>query len=1043
MNFKFKLSKRLARLKAVVAASVVLTLACTSDLTDPKLPYSAPTQLAISADLAPLAPASVVASANDGNVPQNTLDNNLATRWSAQGDGQWIRYDLGALAAIDHLDIAWYLGDTRASSFDIQVSLDTVTWTKVFSGQSSGQTLQLESYVFPTTSGRYLRIVGHGNSASSWNSITEVAILGTALPAMTVASVVASGNDGNVPQNTLDKSLATRWSAQGDGQWIQYDIGALTALNRLGIAWYLGDSRVASFDIAVSLDAVTWTKVFSGQSSGTTLQPELYTFPTAAGRYVRIVGHGNSLSAWTSITEVAIFGTTTITAPSCVTSAAAWQNVAIPSQTGAFEVPFDATPSTANMDGVVGFANGPAADYTNLAPIVRFNPTGTIDARNGGEYAAATAIPYTPGTTYHFRLDVNLASHTYDIYVTPAGAVEQLLGRNFAFRAEQAALSVLNNLGLYAKVGSAAVCNSGVSAWTPPAPAPVASVAVAPTTTSLTVGQTAQLSATPKDSGDSVLPGRTVTWASSNTSMATVSSSGLAKGVAAGTATITATSEGKAGSAAVTVALVPVASVVVSPAPAMLPLHGTTQLSVTLKDASGNPLTGRTAAWTSSTPSIMTVSPTGLVTDVADGGTATITATSEGKSGTSAITVQAPLPSGSVPDPTLLPVASGQAPNVAAYTALNVASRPAGFSYNDPVTGVKVWKVPSTPTPAPDTGAGHDYSDGPNEVSLGWGANHTTHTILIRGDGMAYSLVDFTRGVGFTNYRALPVQPRQDLAATFSTVAGNERILSILTNSQIVRFNTATMLLENTGNFPLNHALQTWLQQDKNDVWFVGLVDASTAFAWNSQTNELRTHGEAWLNEPRLERDGRYIALTNSNTTIRLWDLATNTFGPTQSDAINIWLGHNADLRGQWVPTDPNASAPWDLDRYYPSGGQIAKTRFLTNSAGTGIHHSGNWVQSDAELGGDLNRQWSLMSGFENDALTATALWKQAIGIVRSDGSDARLPLHHYSVQNMAAVAYWAIPWGEPSPGGKVVIFNSNMNGSSRYDLFIAEMPLR
>src|SRR3989442_1119632 len=354
MNFKFKLSKRLARLKATLAVSVVLALACTSDLTDPRLPHRAPTHLVISADLAPLPAASVVASANDGNVPQNTLDNTLATRWSAQGDGQWIRYDLGALAAIDHLDIAWYLGDTRIASFDIQVSLDTVNWTKVFSGQSSGQTLQLERYAFPTTSGRYVRIVGHGNSASSWNSITEVAIHGTALPALPVASVVASANDGNVPQNTLDKSLATRWSAQGDGQWIQYDLGALTPLNRLGIAWCLGDSRVASFDIAVSLDAVAWTKVFSGQSSGTTLQPELYTFPTAAGRYVRIVGHGNSLSAWTSITAVAIFGTTTITAPSCVTSAGAWQNVAIPSQTGAFEVPFDATPSTANMDGVVG-----------------------------------------------------------------------------------------------------------------------------------------------------------------------------------------------------------------------------------------------------------------------------------------------------------------------------------------------------------------------------------------------------------------------------------------------------------------------------------------------------------------------------------------------------------------------------------------------------------------------------------------------------------------------------------------------------------------
>src|SRR5437899_11049980 len=150
-----------------------------SDRTSPSLPHSTPEVAVHAAALAALPAASVVASANDGNVPQNTLDKSLATRWSAQGDGQWIRYDLGALAAIDHLDIAWYLGDTRTASFDIQVSLDAVTWTKVFAGQSSGQTLQLESYAFPTTSGRYVRIVGHGNSTSTWNSIPEVAIPGT------------------------------------------------------------------------------------------------------------------------------------------------------------------------------------------------------------------------------------------------------------------------------------------------------------------------------------------------------------------------------------------------------------------------------------------------------------------------------------------------------------------------------------------------------------------------------------------------------------------------------------------------------------------------------------------------------------------------------------------------------------------------------------------------------------------------------------------------------------------------------------------------
>ncbi|HYR14646.1 MAG TPA: Ig-like domain-containing protein, partial [Mycobacterium sp.] len=448
--------------------------------------------------------------------------------------------------------------------------------------------------------------------------------------------------------------------------------------------------------------------------------------------------------------------------------------------------------------------------------------------------------------------------------------------------------------------------------------APVASVTVTPATASLAVGQTVQLAATPKDSAGTALTGRTVTWTSGNPSVATVNSNGLVTGAAAGSATITAMSEGRTGSATVTVALVPVASVVVSPAPATVPSKGTVQLSVTLKDATGTTLTGRLVTWTSSAPTIMTVSPTGLVTDLADG-SVTITATSEGQSGTAAVKTQVPS-SGSVVDPTLLPLASGQLSNTAAYLALGVPSQPAGFSYQDPVTGVRVWKVTSSTTPSANSGAGHDYSDGPNEVSLGWGAGNNTHTIVVGvPQGVAYYLVDFTRGVGFSNYRRLPVQPGRDLCFSFSDLPSQPRIAYIITGGQLVRFNTASMLVENTGFFPLNLGMFGWLQHDKTDGWFAGLTtDQTVAFAWNSQTNQLLTHGETWLNEPRLERDGRYIALTNSNNTMRLWDLSTNTFGPTQNDAINIWLGHNANLRGQWVTTDVNATAPFDLDRYYP-----------------------------------------------------------------------------------------------------------------------------
>src|SRR5262249_51963153 len=42
----------------------------------------------------------VTASANDGNVPSNAVDNNLDTRWSANGDGQWLQLDLGSVKSV-------------------------------------------------------------------------------------------------------------------------------------------------------------------------------------------------------------------------------------------------------------------------------------------------------------------------------------------------------------------------------------------------------------------------------------------------------------------------------------------------------------------------------------------------------------------------------------------------------------------------------------------------------------------------------------------------------------------------------------------------------------------------------------------------------------------------------------------------------------------------------------------------------------------------------------------------------------------------------
>ncbi|HEX7122208.1 MAG TPA: Ig-like domain-containing protein [Gemmatimonadaceae bacterium] len=86
---------------------------------------------------------------------------------------------------------------------------------------------------------------------------------------------------------------------------------------------------------------------------------------------------------------------------------------------------------------------------------------------------------------------------------------------------------------------------------------------------------------------------------------------------------------------------VPVHSVQITPNAPALTVGQTLQLTATLADATGKPITGRTVTWTSSAQQYVTVSGTGLLTGVA-AGTAKITATAEGKSAQITVTVTQP-----------------------------------------------------------------------------------------------------------------------------------------------------------------------------------------------------------------------------------------------------------------------------------------------------------------------------------------------------------------------------------------------------------------
>jgi hypothetical protein len=140
-----------------------------------------------------------------------------------------------------------------------------------------------------------------------------------------------------------------------------------------------------------------------------------------------------------------------------------WINNSIASQSAIFTASFDLIPNANNIDTVTGFSTVPAAAFTDLAAIIRFNPSGVIDVMNVSSYAANVVMPYSAGNVYHVRMRIDVPNHRYDVYVTPPGGAETQLASGYAFRSPQAAVSVLNNIAIYGAVGSHQLLNLSVT----------------------------------------------------------------------------------------------------------------------------------------------------------------------------------------------------------------------------------------------------------------------------------------------------------------------------------------------------------------------------------------------------------------------------------------------------------------------------------------------------------------------------------------------------------------------------------------------------
>ena len=131
-------------------------------------------------------------------------------------------------------------------------------------------------------------------------------------------TVFSSTDDGRYeethgPDNALDNNFdpESRWSNLGQGQpkHLLINLGAIQTVRRLGVAWYKGDQRKATFSVDFSIDGKDFMNILSkGQSSGKTLDLEIYSFESIQAQFLRISADGNDANEWNSIVEVNVTG---------------------------------------------------------------------------------------------------------------------------------------------------------------------------------------------------------------------------------------------------------------------------------------------------------------------------------------------------------------------------------------------------------------------------------------------------------------------------------------------------------------------------------------------------------------------------------------------------------------------------------------------------------------------------------------------------------------------------------------------------------------
>jgi hypothetical protein len=384
-------------------------------------------------------------------------------------------------------------------------------------------------------------------------------------------------------------------------------------------------------------------------------------------------------------------------------------------------------------------------------------------------------------------------------------------------------------------------------------------------------------------------------------------------------------------------------------------------------------------------------------------------------------------------DPTQLPVASGQTKSGSSTYGRNLS---AGQNYTDPTTGVTVLKLTDANTPESGNDTCYVHIGQTTSVSLPWGDGGVMRTVCVMcradpGPTTRAYLVDVnTSTLAISNWRDMrtPWAPvsRTDGALIFSSV--DPYIVYIANTGEIRKYNTDTAAFITDSDFPKQIS-----DFDRGSVLRKSTDDNVFCV---TQYNRLRF--------------AYWIVDVDSVCVI---DPAAAAQGSLTPNGVWGFHGGGSDVNGTYMfVSDTDDCDIYEPDpKWYVSHSSAADKYAFGRHAGTGVNHFmdcstrvitslgsisngdqhsfGNWIVNP-----NPQSVWAGVSTYGTGGN-----WTKAIGFYKLDSGDVDPRLLCHTDSN--GTGFGAQPHAQASPDGQIVVWQSDQDGKSRSDAFLALVP--